>query len=306
MFPDTIISNLTRLDDQTLRDGLIIKNNAQIRTTVFVAKQTLDIATDEGIYDKDQQRYLREKKRNLDYREDPQYVNMRLGELVLIGQPIKYLNRVQVIRTAEGGPVTPPPTAVGMNPAAVKQGADKESLIIPGSYLDNAVITPIDPDTNAEVSGIEFTDTAADSSGHILRTKVSVKDDVPPKKYKLVITTPGGSVERTFEVIQAPPSELSEITYVDGHPPATNSKEDVLAKIKITGKHLENSETIVPPESMGKLVAEPDTKASNGELIQTIRVVKGTPAGNYKIRIKNKNPKAIELEKPFVVTEAKK
>jgi len=108
--PDTIISNLTRLDDQTLRDGLIVKNNSQIRTTVFVAKQLLDIARDEGVSDNAPTRYLREEnKRNLDYREDPQYVNLRLGEIVLIGQPIKYLNRLQVIKTAEGGPVTPPP-----------------------------------------------------------------------------------------------------------------------------------------------------------------------------------------------------
>jgi hypothetical protein len=122
--PDTIISNLTRLDDQTLRDGLIVKNNSQIRTTVFVAKQLLDIARDEGVSDNAPSRYLREEnKRNLDYRDDPQYVNLRLGEIVLIGQPIKYLNRLQVIKTAEGGPVTPPPIAVGTNPTTVEQGA---------------------------------------------------------------------------------------------------------------------------------------------------------------------------------------
>ena len=319
IYPDTILSHLTRLDDQTLRDGLIIKNNSEVRTTVFVAKQTLDINKKEGVYDTEQQRYFPgngkgasdttrkrylEGKKKLNYRDDPQYVNLRLGELVLIGQPIKYLNRVQVITTAAGGPVTPPPTAVGTSPASVAQSADKQSLIIPGSFLDNAVITPRDPDTNASVTGIEFFDTAADSSGRILKTKISVKEDVPPKKYTLVITTPGGSVETILEVIQAPPSELSEITYVNGKPVA-NANQDVLAKIKITGKHLENSEIVVPPESQGKLDLISDAQPKSGELTQTIKVIKGTKAGQYKLQVKNKNSKSVDL-KPFVVEEAKK
>jgi hypothetical protein len=309
--PDTVLSHLTRLDDQALRDGLIIKNNSQVRTTVFVPKQLLDIDKNEGADNRDTApaRFLAEKRqKQLNYREDPQYVNLRLGELVLIGQPIKYLNRLQVIKTSEGGPITPPPTVVGTNPHTVEQGADKEALIIPGSYLDNAVITPKDPDTGLRVSGIEFTDTAADSSGRILKTKVSVKDDVPPKTYKLVISTPTehGSAETTLEVIQGRPSGLSEITYVDGKQPVTNADKDVLVKIKITGKHLENSEIVVPLESKEHLVTEADAKAGNGELTQTIRVVKGTPPGNYKLQIKNRNPNAVELPKPFVITEAKK
>jgi hypothetical protein len=204
VFPDTTIRQMTRLDDQMLRDGLIIKNNSQVRTTVFVPKQLLDIAKSEGVNDKTFQRYKAETKKKVDYRNDPQYVNLRLGELVLIGQAIKYLNRVQVISTSEGGPVAPPPTVIGINPHTVERGADEVDLTIPGSHLDNAVITPIDPDTNTRVSGIEFTDIASDASGHILRTKVSVEAAVPPKKYRIVISTPGGSVETTLEVIAQP------------------------------------------------------------------------------------------------------
>ncbi|HET6978690.1 MAG TPA: hypothetical protein VFI24_20330 [Pyrinomonadaceae bacterium] len=205
VYPDTTVSQMTRLDDQMLRDGLIIKNNSQVRTTVFVPKQLLNIAKNEGVNDdKTLKRYNAEKKKGIDYRNDPQYVNLRLGDLVLIGQAVKYLNRVQVIRTSEGGPVTPPPTVVGINPQTVMQGPDAVDLTIPGSNLDNAVITPIDPDTNTRVSGIEFTGTASDASGHILRTTVSVKDAVPPKRYRIVISTPGGSVETTLAVIAQP------------------------------------------------------------------------------------------------------
>lgn len=305
VYPDTIISHLTRLDDQTLRDGLIIKNNSQVRTLVFVPKQLLNISQDEGRTDTDQKRYHAETK-NVDYRNDPQYVNLRLGDLVLVGQPIKYLNRIQVIKTSEGGPVAPSPTVVGINPPSVEQGSDHESLIIPGSYLDNAVLTLKDPDTNDTVVGVKFSDISSDSSGHILKAKVTVDDNVPPKKYRLIVSSPGGSVETTLEIIQAPPSELGEISYLDGHPPTANANEDVEVKIKITGKHLENSEVVVPVESKGKLVAEPDADVEGGELTQTIRLLKGIPPGSYKLQVKNTNPRAVALKNNFLVAAAPK
>lgn len=314
VYPDTIISQLTRLDDQMLRDGLIVKNNSQARTLVFVPKQLLDISKDEGFLDiskkesfidhqelKELKRFNSEnkKKKKFDFRNDPQYVNLRLGELVLIGQPIQFLNRVQVIKSAEGGPVTPPPTVAGVNPSLFEQGADHEALTIPGAYLDDAVLTPKDPATNETVPGIQFSNTAADPSGHILESKVTVANDVMPKKYQLVISSPGGSVEKTFEIIQKAPSVL-KLIYVDGHQPTVNTSDNTDVKIKITGKDLENARILVPAESKGKLELKPDGKVEDGELTQTIRVLKGTPKGTYKLQIRNTNPKLVDLE--FVVT----
>jgi hypothetical protein len=301
VYPDTIISQLTRLDDQMLRDGLIVKNNSQARTLVFVPKQLLDISKDEGFDDhQDFIRFNSDKKKNkkFDFRNDPQYVNLRLGDLVLIGQPIQFLNRIQVIKSAEGGPVTPPPTVAGVNPSLFQQGADHEALTIPGAYLDDAVLTPKDPDTNETVPGIRFSNTAADPSGHILESKVTVANNVMPKKYQLVISSPGGSVEKTFEIIQKAPSVL-KLIYVDGHQPTANTSDNTDVKIRITGKDLENARILVPAESRGKLELKPDAKVEDGELTQTIRVLKGTPKGTYKLQIRNTNPMLVDLE--FVV-----
>ena len=77
-------------------------------------------------------------------------------------------------------------------------------------------------------------------------------------------------METTLEVIQGRPVELGDITYVEGKQPAFNSKEDVLVKIKITGRRLENSEIVVPSASKGKLVAENDAKTKDGELTQQL------------------------------------
>jgi hypothetical protein len=69
-------------------------------------------------------------------------------------------------------------------------------------------------------------------------------------------------------------------------------------------KHLENAQILSPTESRGKLEVKPDAEASDGELTQTIRVLKGTPKGSYKLQIRNTNLKAIDLKTKFVVAEA--
>ena len=43
LFPDPIIGELKNLDDQSLRDNLVIANNSQVRTTVFVEKKSISI-----------------------------------------------------------------------------------------------------------------------------------------------------------------------------------------------------------------------------------------------------------------------
>src|SRR5262249_48085208 len=42
--PDPIVAQLNNLDDQSLRDNIVIPNNAQVRTVVFVDKQVVSEA----------------------------------------------------------------------------------------------------------------------------------------------------------------------------------------------------------------------------------------------------------------------
>jgi hypothetical protein len=168
---------------------------------------------------------------------------------------------------------------------------DKEIVFEPPDVVDMGF-------ANETVPGIRFSNTAADPSGHRLESKMTVANDVAPKKYKLIISSPGGSVEKTFEIIQKAPSVL-KLIYVDGHQPAANTSNDTDVKIKITGKDLENARILVPAESKGKLELKPDGKVEDGELSQTIRVLKGTPKGTYKLQIRNTNPKLVDVE--FVV-----
>lgn len=47
LFPDPIIAQLRNLDDQTFRDNMVIPNNSQIQTVVFVEKQSITVALNE-------------------------------------------------------------------------------------------------------------------------------------------------------------------------------------------------------------------------------------------------------------------
>ncbi|HJR08764.1 MAG TPA: carboxypeptidase-like regulatory domain-containing protein [Pyrinomonadaceae bacterium] len=80
--PDLSIDELNRLQDQLLRDDIttrtVIPNNTQVRTMVLVPKRFLNIKEGQD-------------------RDDPQTVMKHLGNLVLKGDRVDYLNRVRVV-----------------------------------------------------------------------------------------------------------------------------------------------------------------------------------------------------------------
>lgn len=194
--PDTTIKQLIRLDDQMLRDGLIIKNSSQVRTLAFVPKKLLNLSKDSGRMDLDNPRWHDTSVR--DWKDDPQYVNIKLGDLVLVGQTIAYINRVQVVANAEGGPVTPPPTVIGMDIREIVQGT-KQVVTFSGSNLQNAVVTGPEGISITKQSG------DGDGKGFSFKAEISVSPEVNPGEYTLIITTNGGNFARTIKVIPATP-----------------------------------------------------------------------------------------------------
>ncbi len=142
--PDPILSQLNNLDDQSFRDNIVIPNNAQIQTIVFVEKQALttsllnlkiqlsnaaadptQIAGTEG---QTKAAVLKElanetevsvnnskRPRLLKGKQDPMLVKLALGSVVIVGQTIEYLQRVQVQSNASG----PSAGAVSVTPSNV-------------------------------------------------------------------------------------------------------------------------------------------------------------------------------------------
>jgi hypothetical protein len=289
IYPDLTVKQLIRLDDQMLRDGLIIKNNSQVRTLAFVPKDLLNLSHATGKEDKENSR--RSDATIRAWQNDPQYVNQKLGTLVLVGQTIVYTNRVQLLVNPAGGPVSPQPTITGINPPTVEQGAKDEPMSIPGAYLDKATLTLKDPDSNEPVKGVKFSAISSDASGHMLEVKLSVEPDVAPKKYKLVASTTGGSDERTFEIIQARPSFNGAIAYDGGSAPKEKSEEQKVG-ITIKGTNFDNAKLILPTG----WTTDGDPTVGPAQITAKIVVPKGTKKGFYDIKVKNSNPNAATVK----------
>lgn len=177
IFPDPIISQLKNLDDQTFRDNMVIPNNSQIQTVVFVEKQNVTLALNElkiqiaqesmnhetnlVAADKDAQTaqalkdqqatpkgteanlaatgkaaltaqaVIKQSLTELGARsantaanskrpkklfkpdQDPMLVKLALGSIVIVGDMIEYLQRVQIQNNAGNLPAS-----VTLNPAA--------------------------------------------------------------------------------------------------------------------------------------------------------------------------------------------
>jgi hypothetical protein len=140
--PDPVISQLNNLDDQSFRDNVVIPNNAQVQTTVFVEKQALTDSLrnlqvqlthaaaaarqDIGTESKTRTQTQEVAALNADVllklanastatvsnstgplfqfrgKHDPLLVKLALGSVVIVGQTIEYLQRVQVQSNASG------------------------------------------------------------------------------------------------------------------------------------------------------------------------------------------------------------
>jgi len=121
--PDRVPGQLVNLDDQSLRDGSVIANNSQVRTTIFVKKRELTEALaqaaaeeekDEGALlsglDKESNKIHAQNAstiRNsthhfLGSTESPFLIRKALGVLVIVGDPIEYLPRVQIQSSSSG------------------------------------------------------------------------------------------------------------------------------------------------------------------------------------------------------------
>lgn len=132
--PDRVPGQLANLDDESLRDGQVILNNTQVRTTIFVekkqlteallqAQQTLDPKMtnsnackgkkqndggSKSMFDSDRaarKTIANSNKETASGSESPFLIRVALGDLVLVGNPIDFLPRVQIVSNPSPGAI---------------------------------------------------------------------------------------------------------------------------------------------------------------------------------------------------------
>ncbi len=208
-----------RFDDQVLRDGLLVRNNTQLRTLAFFPKQLLRLPRD---FESDDE-YKRWKSNAREIRE-------RLGKLVLIGDQIDFVNRISV-NANPPGPTGAPPTVTGVDQKTFKQATKQETIHIQGANLLGANLS-------TGIAGIDVAVKDIDPNGRILTADISVSDTVLPGIYPIGVTTTSGqdhfeiTIEKGEIVIQ-PAAFLT--------PAPTVTKDEQKVDLEVLGNFLDRA-----------------------------------------------------------------
>ena len=177
--PNQIITQLNTLDDESLRDGQVIASNDQTPAlVVFVGKQQLtellvqlcnkykNLAEYSGGGEQDKnvpKKHItmastiensQNSRSTISLKRggfSPYLVSLALGNLIVVGQPIYYLPRVQITATAAAGPLSVAPLSLPFNSAAngVTSGAAQTVTLTNTGTAAITGITPQITGTNA-------------------------------------------------------------------------------------------------------------------------------------------------------------
>jgi hypothetical protein len=265
VFPDETITQLQNLDEGILRDGMIIPNNRQIRTRVFLPKDVLG---------------LKDDLNGRDMRDDPMMVTLALGQMYLEGNKISYLSRVSVT-SGPSGEVTPKPVANQNFEREFRLGEGEQQLItITGTFLGEGTLRSDDP-KNIKVTQLSNTNTT-------LTANLEILDTTRLGSHTLTLTTPAGSEPLSITIIQPPPeADLAEAQPTMLARPAKSTSYPV----KLTGRFLQGAD-LVPIEGENgtenllttqNVKAAPDGKSATAEIIVPVLAAPGT----YRFRVTN-------------------
>lgn len=312
VWPDPRDAQRNRFDDQILRDGMILANNLTTRSMVFFPKTLLrpylDVTAVELLCRErgsgtDFTECKRSIQREFDatysaWKNNPRAVMDRLGKLILVGDVIEATNRITVTSGPVPGPLAAQPTVFaasfkGQALAEITQG-DSGTLELLGAHLTGAHVDP----TSDKVSTVSVT---SDSSGGSSSTTLKVAADAEPGEYTLMVVTSGGSLPLRFKVVHKDKPADLQLKYESGGTasttvPSLKQNEDGIIKLNITGKNLKGANITVAAPSAGALFTHVDSNVSDTQLIATITVKPGTPAGKYSLRITNTGQKFEDLE----------
>jgi len=119
VFPDKTLNQMVALDNQTMRDSALIPNGSQQALLVFVSRDLL--MTDDASAEAKARRHALRRGLRSDF--DPLVVMRQLGEIVLVGKSVQYVNRINITAGAVGKhPLRPAGAIIGQDdvPCAIQ------------------------------------------------------------------------------------------------------------------------------------------------------------------------------------------
>ena len=160
--------------------------------------------------------------------DDLQAVRRALGKLIIVGDQIQYLQRVQVDASAVNPEIIPEPRVNSSSPAAAPDST--HNIVLFGKWLAKA-------DVSAQKCSPTF-ETAADPTGTSLTLKGFTLKTCAETTIPLLISNPGGSVVYNLPVTQKPQGTAAKTDTV------TISATGKVTLI-VTGKFLTGAKVVV-------------------------------------------------------------
>lgn len=252
VFPDETVRQLQRLDEQMLRDGLTVLNNQQIRTRAFIPKKLLGL---EGTL-----------------KDDWATVTQALGTLIIVGDKIQYINRIQVT-ALPSTEVKPPPTIQNIG-GVFLIGESAQPITITGQNLEQLQVTSNDKDVTPSLEPISST---------TAKLTIALSAGVKPGIKSLIFDSPTGSVIKQISVdYPVATIDLSKTTVETAtfSPTKTN-----VYKLHVEGTNLHGARIVVsptqPPNAL--TVNVPKVSASGTTLDAEITVPANSLARDYEL-----------------------
>jgi hypothetical protein len=166
--PDPIIPQLKSLDDQSFRDNMVIQNNSHTQTVVFVEKQAVTTALREiGLElnqafavspaqatqaKKEAEDTITNSTRPKLHKKNPNplLVKLALGDVVIVGDEIEYLQRLQIQNSpapSSLSPLTASPSSLTFADQMITQPSNPQTVTL--TNTGSSAITNL----NLELSG---------------------------------------------------------------------------------------------------------------------------------------------------------
>jgi hypothetical protein len=255
---------MQRLDEELLRDGTIIPNNRQYRTRVFIPKDVLRLP----------------KKDPHNLRDNPMAVTQALGEMILIGDQIAYINRVSVT-SGGSGEVIPPPTVNREEKTLVLNGDTPQTFILTGTNLQGATLTSDDPQ-NISVSVTSSMNTS-------LTASVTVKDTAELRTHVFHLFNGRGDIPIPVNLkLPTPTVEKSDVSFAANQAPTAYSAEDkTLGPVTVTGRFLQGLKLLPLGDKPLPTPTIDSVDPSGTSFKAKITIPKGSPNGTYSFAVGN-------------------
>ncbi|MDP9171859.1 MAG: hypothetical protein M3N54_14680 [Acidobacteriota bacterium] len=316
VFPDLTVQQLINLDNRTLREGAVIANNTQVPVIVFLSKDT--IAKDRiigqwlsnNIYSAEATHSgvpstTPSKSRNatLDstfkHDHNPLDVQRALGNLVLAGRSIQYLNRVRVVQSPPSSPTTPP-VVVTTSPTTVDQGATGQTLVITGSALTDAAVA---------IDGLNVTAVKSSLNGARLEVTFDVPATADLSDHRITVKTsdPVADTSRTIRVTKPAAPPAAAAAKLDPTTPTTPANPTLTLpalslSFTVNGTQLSQITSAEIRDSAGTKVTGTTVAVSGAgatSLKVTVTITAATPKGTYQLHLLGAG--TLDLQTPFVV-----